>query len=141
MIKKAYDLELCPSVCPSFDTFVMRAKEQLDFDYLPDFGDFEHEACMILAEVYSLAPDSLLKISGSMKPAHIAQGVFAKLTPEHLQMVRDNFMRIDYPVYNKKLYLRTALYNSVFEISAHYDNLVRVDGLIPTTTLASKWQK
>ena len=55
------------------------------------------------------------------------QDVFSKIGNEHIKMVIENFRSIAYRVRAKKTYMRTALYNSVFEYEAYYDNQFRAE--------------
>lgn len=123
-------LEICSSVCPSLSSLFEQVKLRLDLDEQGNVDGFHQELCLIITEIYAMRPDSYIKISKNFILARIVQGVFAKLTFEHLQMIYDNFKCIDYPIYNKKLYLRTSLYNSVFEFDSHYTNLVRIDAAV-----------
>ena len=85
------------------------------------------ELALIIAEVYMLPPDARVRIDRADLPACMVQAVFDDLTPAHAQMVIDNFRALPYEVKHKKTYLRTALYNSVFELSAHYYNQAKKD--------------
>lgn len=85
------------------------------------------ELCYIIAEVYIIDPDSKVRISDEILDAYLVQEIFGELTLEHLRLVRDNFRDKIELVKNKRAYLRTALYNSVFEIQAHYTNLLNHD--------------
>lgn len=82
---------------------------------------------MIIAEVYLMSPDTPLYISGEKLDGYIVQEVFREITASHAELVIRSFNSAAYLVRNKKLYLRTALYNSVFELEAHYANLVSHD--------------
>ena len=80
------------------------------------------ELCLIIAEIYVMNPDALIKINKEDTSVFIVQEVYQQLTNEHLQTVYDNFKEIQSKIYNKKSYLRTALYNVIFEHNAHYTN-------------------
>ena len=82
---------------------------------------------MIMAEVYMMDPDKPIRISGEWLDGHVVQQVFGELTRAHVEMVIGEFCRLTIDVRNKKAYLRTALYNSVFSIEAHYTNRVNHD--------------
>ena len=94
-----------------------------------EFTERDHlrELCYIIAEVYIIDPDSKIKISDEILDAYLVQEIFRELTLEHLRLVKDNFEDQIELIKNKRAYLRTALYNSVFEIEAHYTNLVNHD--------------
>lgn len=74
--------------------------------------------------LYDSAP---VKIAGDTLDGYIVKQVFEEIREEHVQLVIENYQRITYIVNYKKSYIRTALYNAVFEIEAHYTNLVNHD--------------
>ena len=80
------------------------------------------ELCFIISEVFLLNPESVIKVNGASLPLSLVQEVFSQLRNEHVRLVFSNFKEVSNQVYNKKAYLRTALYNSVFEIEAHFAN-------------------
>lgn len=115
-------------VRPSFREAFRRAARQVELN-CSDIGEKDalRELCYIIAEVYIIDPDSKVKISDEILDAYLVQEIFGELTLEHLRLVHDNFHDQTDLVKNKRAYLRTALYNSVFEINAHYTNLVKHD--------------
>lgn len=84
------------------------------------------ELCLIIAEVYCL-PSIEIQIGKDKLPAELVQDVFSRIGNEHIKMVIENFRSIAYRVRAKKTYMRTALYNSVFEYEANYDNQFRAE--------------
>ena len=117
---------------PSFREAISRAERQVWYGEIVhdrDSGTVElaHELCMIMAEVFMMDPDKPIRISGEWLDGHVVQQVFGELTREHVEMVIEEFCRLTCDVRNKKAYLRTALYNSVFSIEAHYRNRVNHD--------------
>ena len=86
-----------------------------------------NELCLIMAEVYTMQPDTVLRVAGTETSARVVQEVFSVLRHEHLEMVYTNFKAIKHKVHSTKPYLRTALYNSIFEIDSHYTNRVKHD--------------
>ena len=119
------------SLRPSFRSAISRAERQVEYDYILHdktvAPELAHEVCMIIAEVYMMAPDKPIRISGEWLDGYIVQEVFGELTRDHVEMVIGEFCRLVIDVRNKKAYLRTALYNSVFSIDAHYTNRVHYD--------------
>lgn len=113
---------------PSFREAFRRAAQQVELN-CSDVGEKDalRELCYIIAEIYIIAPDSKVKISNEILDAYLVQEIFEKLTLEHLRLVHSNFHDQTGLIKNKRAYLRTALYNSVFEIEAHYTNLVKHD--------------
>ena len=126
-----------PSVRPSLFQTLESVKEQVEYHafgqtrtrrgggqwiYLDPIFD---ELCLIIAEIYVMNPDAAIKINKEDTGLHIVQEVYQQLTNEHLQQVYDSFKEIQSKIYNKKSYLRTALYNVIFEHNAHYTNAVQ----------------
>ena len=103
---------------------VMHQVEYRCFADLPlnRIDPFYKELCLVIAEVLVLDPISIVKVNGSNMPAHLVQEVYSQLHNEHVCLVFNNFNNVSYRIYNKKAYLRTALYNAVFEIESKYAN-------------------
>ena len=114
---------LCQSVFETFDRVMAQVEYQCFADSRfkrihPLFKDL----CLIIAETLVLSPDSVLKINGMFIPVKLVQDVFLHLRNHHLLFVFRNFHTVSHPVFNKKAYLRTALYNAFFECEAQSVN-------------------
>ena len=116
---------------PSFRSAISRAERQVEYDALISREKMPRalvkEACMIIAEVYMMDPDKPIRVSGEWLDGHVVQEVFSELTSEHVATVIEEFCRLVCDIRNKKAYIRTALYNSVFSIESHYTNRVNHD--------------
>lgn len=117
------------SVRPSFDEVLEQVKEQIAIDCVP----FEQilqaeELAAIIAEVLRLRPEDKLRVDGVMHPAADVQAVYAKLENEHIMHVIETYNEIPYPIRSPKMYLRTALYNAVFELNNAGANLYAATG-------------
>lgn len=125
----AYMRPSCPVTSrPSLREALSRAERQIEKHAFAECEQARvRELCFIIAEIYMMRPDCVIRISGEDLDARLVKEVFAELRHEHLRMVLDNFKGIKKVVRNKKAYFRTALYNSVFELEAHYANLVNHD--------------
>ena len=88
---------------------------------------FIKELCLIIAEVLALKDDFMVKIAHEALPAKLVAEVYSQLTNEHIKFVYDSFCDLGYSVKNKKAYLRTMLYNVVFEFSGHWLNQLNTD--------------
>jgi hypothetical protein len=86
-----------------------------------------NELCLIMAEVFAMPPDTVLRVAGIETSAQVVQEVFRELRHDHLELVYTNFKGITHKIHSTKSYLRTALYNSIFEIDSHYTNRVNND--------------
>ena len=118
-----------PSVRPSFDEVLEQVKEQIAIDCVP----FEQilqaeELAAIIAEVLRLRPEDKLRVDGVMHPAADVQAVYAKLENEHIMHVIETYNEIPYPIKSPKMYLRTALYNAVFELNNAGANIFAATG-------------
>ncbi len=130
--KKSQNDVLCPSVCPSVFKTVQAVKAQIEYDNffnerMRGVDPLYDELCLIVAEVYVMNPNSILKVAGSEMNAGIVREIYERLEHDHVGLVYKNFREVTSRVYNKKAYLRTALYNAVFEIESHYTNLLKHD--------------
>lgn len=82
------------------------------------------ELSMIIAEVITLPPDVKIRVDGNDLPVYVVATIFNRLTHEHVNEVITRFRSLTYEVKNVKTYLRTALYNSVFELDNRISNEV-----------------
>ena len=116
---------------PSFREAISRAERQVGYEIIchdnPSDGTLAHELCAIMAEVYMMNPAGPIRISGEWLDGYVVQQVFSELTYNHVCAVIEEFERLTVDVRNKKAYLRTSLYNSVFTLNAHYTNRVKYD--------------
>lgn len=117
------------SVRPSFDEVLEQVKEQIAIDCVP----FEQilqaeELAAIIAEVLRLRPEDKLRVDGVLHTAADVQAVYAKLENEHIMHVIETYNEIPYPIKSPKMYLRTALYNAVFELNNAGANLYAATG-------------
>lgn len=110
---------------PSLREAVSRAEEQIESFAFPEHDRARvRELCFIIAEVYLMAPDAPIRISGENLDGYLVRQVFEELRNEHVRLVLDNFRSVTDVIKYKKAYLRAALYHSVFELESHYANLV-----------------
>lgn len=118
-----YLVDQSQSPVENFNKNLNTVKEQVELEcFAPEQQGFAEEICFIITEINKLDPCAKVKIGGENYSADMVQAVYHRLTHEHIQLVMDNFSRIRYEIKHKKTYLRTALYNSVFELNAHWEN-------------------
>lgn len=72
--------------------------------------------CRIIAEVIKMRPAGQIKISGEMLDAVLVKEVFAEIRADHIQHVIDIIHARGCGDTCKKIYVRSMLYNSVFEL-------------------------
>ena len=109
----------------SFKDALAKARAQINIDCFSEADkSFANEIIFNIAEVYMLWDSAPVKIAGEQIDGYIIKQVFEELHEEHVKLVIDNFSKVDYVVNYKKAYIRTALYNSVFEYTAYFENLV-----------------
>ena len=117
------------SVRSSFTELVRQTAEQIDVSEFdtnrPVLSAQARELCAVIAEVYAMHPDTAIIVNGERLYAGLVAEVFRCLTYEHAELVLDNYNRTTYVVRNKRLYLRTALYNSVFELASGIANEIQ----------------
>ena len=117
---------------PSFAEVSGRVREQLEIDCLIDnTGRYPPEAddiVNIVADAYCRNPRGCMRIGGELIDTDTVCGMFCQLRCEHVALVIERLRAVNYPIKNKAAYLRTALYNSLLEINAHYANLYASNG-------------
>ena len=108
----------------SFDDTLGKIKAQIEIDSVPvELLLQAEELAVIIAEVMRLRQNDALKVGGVIRPAGDVQAVFSKIENEHIIYVLEHYNEVPYRIRNPKQYLRTALYNSVFEINNAAANL------------------
>ena len=112
----------------SFAAVSEAVREQIEADCIPEeWQPMAEEIERIIAEVYLMPGEWQIRIDGQPMPAGMVQGMFALLTNEHVTAVIGRFSEIPYEIRHIKTYLRTALYNAVFETEARVTNAFRKD--------------
>lgn len=117
----------------SMSEMVCEVKDQIEYECFARTDRETEEVCFIIAEVLMTETHledgrpRKLKINGAPTNVDVVQEIFRKLTNGHVELVINNFKEITSKIYNKKAYLQTALYNSVFEFDLHYTNQVKHD--------------
>lgn len=106
---------------------MQRIESQIEFESLEEeYKAQAAEICLIIAEVYMLSPSAHIKISGQKLTVALVCGVFDMLELRDIVAVMDNTEKATYEIKHKKTYIRTALYNSVFERETREVNELRV---------------
>lgn len=101
-------------------------KDQLNFEcFDKEYLEQADEICLIIAEIFILPPSATVQISGNKLTAEAVRDVYSRLRHEDVITVMDNFEAATYEIRFKKTYLRTALYNEVFERSSRGINDLR----------------
>jgi len=128
-IMSAYDPHFIdsPRCALSIREMLQQVMRQVEYHCFADLrfnriDPFYKELCLVIAEVLVLDPASTVKINGSNMYTHLVQEVYSGLHNDHVRLVFKNFHNVSNHVYNKKAYLRTALYNAVFELESNYLN-------------------
>lgn len=80
----------------------------------------------IIAEVYILPPGCTVRIEGEALPVETVREVYAGITHEHVEGVITRFRETGHRIKHIKSYLRTALYNAVFEFDFDCENVAAI---------------
>lgn len=83
---------------------------------------FAGEIALIIAEVMRLPETAEIRIEGNRLAARMVQEVYAMIEKEHVEAVIRSYRNARYEIRHKKTYIRTALYNSVFEMESAVEN-------------------
>ena len=102
----------------SFREAITKAEEQICMGEIdrrhPEYGIL-HDMCRVMAEVYMMPPRATIRINGENLEAGMVAEVLAEVTQE-MAFERAEEIRTALPgVTCLKAYLRSALYNKVFE--------------------------
>lgn len=131
MNNKSSPVKSRPSLFETLDAVKKQVEYQSFEKTLPNgktiIDPMIEEICLVIAEVLVKPPESMMRIRGTKIESAIVQEVYGKLTYDHIELVFKNFRQQTHIIRNKSAYLQTALYNAVFEINAHYTNLVAND--------------
>ena len=104
---------------------------QIDVQYFNGLDEgLVKEIALIIAEIYKLPPTWEVQIDGQKLPAEMVADVYRELTCSHVECVIRGFRGASYKITYKKSYLRTALYNEVFQNDARITNDLRAGGVI-----------
>ena len=122
--------ESVPSGPSDMRAYILQAREQVE---LESFGyrdkKFARDLCVVIAEVYWLAERSegAVRIEGEPIPYRLVRDIYRFLRGEHLEHVMARYRTVRYEIRNVKAYLRTALYNAVFELEGAEENGYRIE--------------
>lgn len=112
----------------SFYEVLQAVRDQINIEcFFREDWDQVNELFLIIAEMYKLPPLAEVQINGQKLPASLVQEVYLLLTEDHIRRVIQNFEAATYTVKFKKTYIRTALYNVVFEYESGNVNDFRTD--------------
>ena len=114
----------------TFREAITLAEGQVEFggmDYADKLRPLVHDMCRTMAEVYMAPEGMIMKVNGEDVAAGMISDVFAELTQDHVinlaGRLYDGWGCIAHP----KAYLRSALYNVVFEFESVILRDVRAD--------------
>ena len=106
---------------------VARIEAQIEIGcYEKEYEAQVAEICLIIAEVFMLPPYAEIQIAGQKLTVALVCGVYDMLERRDIIAVMDNVEKATYEIKHKKTYIRTALYNSVFERETREVNEIRV---------------
>ena len=111
----------------SFTQYFRAVESRIEIDAFGEDFAQAREIAMIIAEVLRLPETASVRIDGNNLPADMVADVYAYIEHEHVAEVIRRYREAKYEIKHTKTYLRTALYNSVFELNARIDNEVRKD--------------
>ena len=109
---------------------VAKTKERICYS---DFGLYDRpiaaELVRVLAEAACLPSGCMVRIGGASMPASLVQEVYELVGFEQVEYVIKKFRLVQYEIRCPKAYLRTALYNSVFEMETALENEINSEGM------------
>lgn len=107
----------------SFREVLQSVRERIEIQCFDEYDRPQaEEICMIIAEVYKLPPETEVQINGQKLTAELVRDIYDFLEVEHIREVIRNYETAQYEIKFKKTYIRTALYNEVFEHQSRFEN-------------------
>ena len=102
----------------SFKEAITKAEDQIGFyEYSRQHACYGilHDMCRVMAEVYMMSPTSVIRINGEDLEAGMVAQVLEEVTQEMAEERAEELRETLHEVTCLKAYLRSALYNKVFE--------------------------
>lgn len=120
-----------PSVRPSFMRVLDEVREQIGWPLLfarsETVRPLAEEVAKIITEVYLLPDDSRVQIDGEWVDTRLIKEIYRNITGDHVCRVIDNYRRARTVIKRPRQYLRTCLYNIVFEAALAEENEANVE--------------
>ena len=98
-----------------------------EIDSLSGEKEIYREMCRIIADIYTIHPDCVMRIASAARSVRNVQEMYSMLTGAHLEMVAEKFTSCGYEIKNRVAWMRTALYNAPMECDMYYANQVTTD--------------
>lgn len=105
----------------TFREAITKAEDQIGFrEYSRQHSCYGilHDMCRAMAEVYMMYPTTKIKVNGEELEAGMVADVLEQVTTEMAEIRAEELRETIAGVTNIKAYLRSALYNKVFEFEA-----------------------
>ena len=105
----------------SFREAITKAEDQISFhEYSRQHVCYGilHDMCRVMAEVYMMPPHAKIKINGEELEAEMVAEVLEQVTEDMAMERAEELLDVIADVTCLKAYLRSALYNKVFEFEA-----------------------
>ncbi len=102
----------------SFREAITKAEDQIGFrEYSREYECYGilHDMCRVMAEIYMMPPRATVRINGEDLEAGMVAEVFGEITQEMAESRAEELLDVLPGVTCLKAYLRSALYNKVFE--------------------------
>ena len=110
-----------------FGTALAAVREQIDISVMPPLDRAQaEEIALIIAEVMCLSPEAEISIGREKHPASFVCEIYGRIDSDRVRAVIRRYREATYKITHPKSYLRTALYNSVFDLEAKTENEVNI---------------
>ena len=118
-----FNADISHSLCPSLVELYEAARKQIeDLAFKPEDREMAQQIAMVMAGMAQLPGDAAVRIGRETLPAYHVQQVYELLKHEHVEEIIRKYRKLTYRVDAVKTYLRTMLYNAVFEAVARLEN-------------------
>lgn len=120
----------CPSVRPSFTSVLEEVREQIDWHLFARSGIYKplaEEVAKIITEVYLMKDSDGINVDGERMEAGLVKEVYRQLTGAHVCGVLNRYRQVSTVVKSPRRFIRTCLYNAVFEEALAEENRDNVE--------------
>ncbi len=105
---------LSQSVSSDFSSTEKTIKENIMYNSMIIIHDkaIIDEIILNMTEMYFVEN---LKIANAVRPRELVQGIISKIEAQHIDLIANKYKKINTTIKNKKGYLQSMIYNSLFE--------------------------
>jgi len=110
-----------------FGTALAAVRKQIEVMAMPPTDKEQaEEIARIIAEVMCLSPDAEISIGKEKRSVSVVQEIYGRIDFDRVRSVIRGYREATYKITHPIAYLRTSLYNSVFDFESKIENEVNI---------------